>query len=128
MANYVAATLRANLAATRDLIAQEGQSIVLTRPGAFQDDGAGGKLRSGADTDLPAQQLFFSYLVYEPQEMDLVTGQTIYIKFVLIGMPDADITAGDYFWVDNKKHLIDNLTMHRDYERRAEGKVYDDGE
>jgi hypothetical protein len=126
--NYVAAELSAQLQATKDLIEAEGQPIVLMRPAALQADGTGGFVTPlDQDAPLASQDLFFGLVQYEPLQLDYPTGQTIHVKFVLVGMPDADIQEGDWFTLYNKRYIVQKIAMTRGFEMRAEGEVPDDG-
>lgn len=49
-----------------------------------------------------------------------VDGQEIQPEYILIGYPDADITRGDWFWLDGVKYEVVFVNPNRSYEVRAE--------
>jgi hypothetical protein len=114
---------------TADLIAQEGRSITLHRGAALVPDGAGGWVPgSGSDTIVDQQNLFFTASLYEPLELATsATGEALHEKFILIGMPDADIQEGDWLEFSNHKYVVNFIHADRSYQVKAEGEAVSEG-
>lgn len=120
------AEVREASALTRMLILNEPSEIIIDRPGADEDDGAGGKVRGAEPITLDPQQVFVSPVTRDSDYRQSSfaqgdQGESFTNRFVIVGMPDADINQYDTFvW---KGHTIKVLFRHPDngYEVRAEG-------
>jgi len=115
------AVSRYRMMTTEKLIDYDGMEISLKRQPGLVDDGAGGKKRvSGSDTTLAPQTFFMGGLITmgrgvntQPERWIITSLGEKYREYgVLIGMPDADVQEGDFFF--NGDDRWDVLFVHAD--------------
>ena len=104
---------------TAALIAEEGRSVVLQRPGGFERTPEGGQKRSGLETALSAQRMWFKGVRFDSQTGQTSLGETEVNQFTLVGRTDADVQQDDTTTLDGRNFKV--LWVHEDtrYEKRA---------
>lgn len=116
---------------TATIIAQEGRTIVLERPGDPVPDGAGGFRPADPPTVAqPPLRLYYSGIAgvrFNPVEHYSEQGENMRVRAVIIGMPDDDIREGDRFTVDGFTFVINFMHPNREYQTKAEGALVSDG-
>lgn len=101
------------------LLAEEGRSIALERPGGFVRTPAGGQARSGSTTPLAPQRFWVMGTRGDTMRIPTVPGQVDVDGATLVGRWDADVKEGDTFTIDTRTFKV--LLVHQDrrYETRA---------
>lgn len=118
--------IAAQLDVTRRLIESEPSEIVLVRPVAKERTAAGGVARgSSSTTDLDPQTLFFGGVGQDMQRQVTVSGTLVTLRWVLIGLPEADIEEGDRFVHWGRNFRVFEINPDTRWQRK--GMVYEHG-
>lgn len=112
---------------TANLIKYSGRYIVLHRPPAPEDDGAGGRrAATGPDTALPPQQVFCQGSVPMHVTVQAAEGEQDRSDYVLVGMSVAaqglqifDVKQGDWFVVGVQKYEVGSVHHDKGYQMKA---------
>jgi hypothetical protein len=135
MSSALPILVKQQLKATAELIKRYGRQIVLHRPAAMVDDGAGGLKRPVApDTVLPSQLMYFGGKINNrmnnlPFETTTAIGEFMKAGHVIVGMPipkweleAIDIKEDDWFLLNGKRYDVTFLHDDRTYQIKAECK------
>lgn len=108
---------------TEILLDLYGRVIKLERGAAWEDDGAGGVIKPDNEIpiDVPAQTFFFG--TYDDAERLLRTaplGEKRENRYVLIGVPGANMQARDTFGIGLETYVIEFIRTDEDYQKLGE--------
>ena len=108
---------------TEMLLDTEGIQIKLVRGAAWEDDGAGGVIKpdNELDVDVPVQTFFFC--TYDDGERFIKTpilGDLRSNRYVLVGLPDANMEAKDTFTIDDEDYQIEFVRTEDNFQKLGE--------
>lgn len=108
---------------TTSFIALYGRDIQLVRGAVWEDDGAGGVIRPDDEPlqPVPLQRLFFGS--YDDAERFIQTppsGVQRTNMYVLVGLPNANIQAGDTFKIGTDEYKVEWIDTELTFQKLAE--------
>lgn len=105
--------------ATADLIAAMPTPITLHREGSMGRTASGGQSMSSAPIDLPVKERFFQNTSYEQSRQVDWHGKRVDATYILVGMPDDEMEAGDTFQVNDHDYTIVEVSEERTFETKG---------
>lgn len=99
---------------TRDLIAERGQQIALSRPQMTRTMAGGTARRPGAALN-PVRR-YFAGVSVDARRTTTLNGEVVVLNYVLIGLPGDDIQEKDEFTIRNRKFLVAEVDPNQDFQ------------
>lgn len=103
---------------TSNLISEEGIEISLIRRGSTRT-ASFGVSHDDATTILDPVRRFFSGTTFDERIINTANGSMVEGSFVIIGMPDDDMQAGDEFEAFGNRYRINKIHSDRRYQTKG---------